>query len=1261
MAGNTATLQIRVQVDSNGNIILTNLNQRLNETDRAGRRASGGVSSFEQSMRRLVAIVGSYLSLQTAKSILTLADHYNTVVGRVKLYTESIEETKAVEEQLYKQSQLTGTSMNTNVQFFARLSAAAKSYNLSAKDRLKLEETLNKTMIISGVTSGEASSILLQFSQALSKGKLDGDEFRSMAENNVVWTAKLAEQLGVTKGELIEMSRSGQLTVDTLFNAMRGMAESVDKEFDKMPVSIERAKQEMVNAFEYAIAGGGNAADGVSRIASGMEDLASTIQANTPAIQAIFEAIITGADGAIRLVSGVTGGIQYLAAAATSGFGSIFQDLATFADYFGIAGEAAKEWKQTSDAAYASAKDLAEKAEDNFRNVIRSSKEVKAAADAYKESLGGTGQALLDQLDDQKKVEIEQLASIQRVINADKAGLAERDTMRSAFYRMDAEKMRQQAAEWEKSGWLESARDAYKAADDLMLKSQIVSGKYDEALKANAVAIEAVIAAQEGREVHHAKSLGKMTRAEKKAAKEQKEIVDDLYKRFGIAVDGYYEKEAQKILDTADKWRQLGVDEVTVQNEAYDKITDLAKAAYDNNDALAGKYLTGLTAQFTAAVRSITPEQAKLVDKFEEINGYEIAIDDTTDWEAIKNDVEDAKHVVTDAQEEIITKFEQLSGYTLEIDDKTDWAGIKADIKAMEEEEKKLDKTAKIDADTANADKKISTSKEKAEELDKKTATVKIAGDATGFNQVADQVNASISNMTGSLAVNTQSAEELKAAIKTLNETPTLDPFGETRKQYQSLLADMQKATSDAAEQRKQVEIAAAQESARKVAEEQLSAAKNAYAEQLAAAKAAAENQYNTVHDSLEKQISAAKEAAEKQYNTAHENIEKQIADVKEAEQQKIAVIKTGLEKQIEAIKTAAEKEVDIKRQALEDQISSIEKFQKRETDLISAYSEIYKDAGVGGFQYFTSQADALYIKAQEFKDKNVESGLVEKWLQKELADLREEALEAGVQGLNRYVDELQHSYITSGNFSDSTVKARNEISSLNDQLQDLNEHGLDNANRKIGNIQERIDDLAKVGLPAAQQQILSLERQLQSLEAGGLSFVNNAISQLEQRLASLESSGIASFMANATESTQTFANQVQQATAALNALNSSSQSSTTGRDYGLNFFTGPSKVNQIKYTFAGGGYTWDGPRSGGIDGIGGRPVLLHSNETVVDHNNPDRSAISSLYNKFVAGQSGSGVDNSVKIQQLTVQVSQVSNLDTDTIIANIKRKLMRA
>ena len=37
-------------------------------------------------------------------------------------------------------------------------------------------------------------------------------------------------------------------------------------------------------------------------------------------------------------------------------------------------------------------------------------------------------------------------------------------------------------------------------------------------------------------------------------------------------------------------------------------------------------------------------------------------------------------------------------------------------------------------------------------------------------------------------------------------------------------------------------------------------------------------------------------------------------------------------------------------------------------------------------------------------------------------------------------------------------------------------------------------------------------------------------------------------------------------------------------------------------FSFAGGGFTGFGSRTGGVDGKGGFPAILHPNETVIDH-----------------------------------------------------------
>ncbi len=75
---------------------------------------------------------------------------------------------------------------------------------------------------------------------------------------------------------------------------------------------------------------------------------------------------------------------------------------------------------------------------------------------------------------------------------------------------------------------------------------------------------------------------------------------------------------------------------------------------------------------------------------------------------------------------------------------------------------------------------------------------------------------------------------------------------------------------------------------------------------------------------------------------------------------------------------------------------------------------------------------------------------------------------------------------------------------------------------------------------------------------------------------------------------------------------------------------------------FEGGGYTGNGPRSGGLDGRGGFMAMLHPNETVVDHSRGNSGG------EVVVNQTinvTTGVQQTVRneIQSMLPQIAEVS------------------
>ena len=93
----------------------------------------------------------------------------------------------------------------------------------------------------------------------------------------------------------------------------------------------------------------------------------------------------------------------------------------------------------------------------------------------------------------------------------------------------------------------------------------------------------------------------------------------------------------------------------------------------------------------------------------------------------------------------------------------------------------------------------------------------------------------------------------------------------------------------------------------------------------------------------------------------------------------------------------------------------------------------------------------------------------------------------------------------------------------------------------------------------------------------------------------------------------------------------------------------GMAQVAQIRaQSFDGGGFTGNGSRSGGMDGKGGFPAILHPNETVVDHTKGQGGGITIINNVDASGSSG---DVDMKIRSAMQQTSQQTILSIQDLM----------
>ncbi len=114
------------------------------------------------------------------------------------------------------------------------------------KTMIKWTESLVKAGRVAGTTTQELSSGLLQLSQAMSAGRLMGDEYRSISENMPLLKQSIEDvfkEMGMGNVSLKNMSREGEITTEVLikaFGKLGSKVEGMGDTWDTIDAAISR-------------------------------------------------------------------------------------------------------------------------------------------------------------------------------------------------------------------------------------------------------------------------------------------------------------------------------------------------------------------------------------------------------------------------------------------------------------------------------------------------------------------------------------------------------------------------------------------------------------------------------------------------------------------------------------------------------------------------------------------------------------------------------------------------------------------------------------------------------------------------------------------------------------------------------------------------------------------------------------------------------------------------------------------------------------
>ncbi|MFZ2990904.1 tape measure protein [Ideonella sp.] len=234
----------------------------------AVRASLQGVHTSLKSIETLAstAIGGTMLAV-FAKDLADTADQAANLQAKIKLVTgEGAAFSEAwqgvAEVALRTHSSLTGT-----VELFTRIVEIGKSMNLSQQQALALTESINQSVQIGGASAQASEAAVAQLVQGLQSGVLRGDEFNSVMEQAPRLAKALADSLGVTTGELRKLAEAGELSSQTVVEALQRQGETLQREFDKLPLTVGRALADLSTRWTEYI-GNSESANGATRSAA---------------------------------------------------------------------------------------------------------------------------------------------------------------------------------------------------------------------------------------------------------------------------------------------------------------------------------------------------------------------------------------------------------------------------------------------------------------------------------------------------------------------------------------------------------------------------------------------------------------------------------------------------------------------------------------------------------------------------------------------------------------------------------------------------------------------------------------------------------------------------------------------------------------------------------------------------------------------------------------------------------------------------------
>ena len=219
---------------------------RFNQEIQEGTRRADGL------MGTIKKVAGAYLGIQTLSRVIELSDTMTQTTARLDLIVDDGGSVEELQNKIYASAQNSRGSYLATADAVSKLGMQAGDAFSSNDEMIMFTELLNKQFVNAGTSVQGIDSVMLQLTQSMAAGKLQGEELNAVLDNAAPIVQNIQQYLeevqGIDAGNIKELASEGIITADVIKNAMFYASDEINAKFESMPMTFGQVWQSVQNS-----------------------------------------------------------------------------------------------------------------------------------------------------------------------------------------------------------------------------------------------------------------------------------------------------------------------------------------------------------------------------------------------------------------------------------------------------------------------------------------------------------------------------------------------------------------------------------------------------------------------------------------------------------------------------------------------------------------------------------------------------------------------------------------------------------------------------------------------------------------------------------------------------------------------------------------------------------------------------------------------------------------------------------------------------